>query len=83
MDPRSFIIFLQFLKYAESLDFETKYLNKVKYRNVVFQVRDFLKFQNPGVPPESHNQYQLEKMKDFLLKLQNFKLSLHLVQGLF
>ena len=59
---------LQFLTYAQHLDFEIKSLGRILYRQVTFKVRDFLEFQNPTV--KFTNYYQLEKIKNFLKKLQ-------------
>ena len=59
------IQFIQFLTYAQHLDFEYKLkiecLGGIPYRQVTFKVRDFLEFQNPTV--KSTNHYQLEKIK--------------------
>nr|YP_010444209.1 hypothetical protein, Heak293 Cp026_ORF504_seminavis [Fibrocapsa japonica]UTE95096.1 hypothetical protein, Heak293 Cp026_ORF504_seminavis [Fibrocapsa japonica] len=68
MDTRSFIMLLQFLTYAQHLDFEIESLGGIPYRQVTFKVRDFLEFQNPMV--KSTNHYQLEKIKKFLQQLQ-------------
>ena len=46
MDTRSFIMLLQFLTYAQHLDFEIESLGGIPYRQVTFKVRDFLEFQN-------------------------------------
>ena len=45
MDTRTFVNLIQFLNYAQHLDFEIKYLGSTGYRKVVFKLRDFLKFQ--------------------------------------
>jgi hypothetical protein len=68
MDTRSFVMLLQFLTYAQHLDFEIECLGGIPYRQVTFKVRDFLEFQNPTV--KSTNHYQLEKIKKFLQQLQ-------------
>lgn len=68
MDATSFVMFLQFLNYAQNLNFKTEYLGGVTYRQVVFKVRDFLEFQNPMVTSTNH--YQLKKIKNFLQQLQ-------------
>ncbi len=65
MEIRSFVMLLQFLTYAQDLDFEIECLDGIPYR---FKVRDFLEFQNPTV--KSTNHYQLEKIKKFLQQLQ-------------
>jgi hypothetical protein len=59
MEIRSFVMLLQFLTYAQHLDFEIECLVGIPYRKVTFKVRDFLEFQNPTV--KSTNHYQLEK----------------------
>ena len=59
---------LQFLTYAQHLDFEIESLGGIPYRQVTFKVRDFLEFQNPTI--KSTNHYQLEKIKKFLQQLQ-------------
>ena len=68
MDTRSFVMLLQFLTYAQHLDFEIESLGGILYRQVTFKVRDFLEFQNPIV--KSTNYYQLEKIKKFIQRLQ-------------
>ena len=68
MEIRSFVMLLQFLTYAQHLDFEIESLGGIPYRQVTFKVRDFLEFQNPTV--KSTNHYQLEKIKKFLQQLQ-------------
>lgn len=68
IDTRSFVMLLQFLTYAQHLDFEIESLGGITYRQVTFKVRDFLEFQNPTVKPT--NYYQLEKIKNFLQQLQ-------------
>ena len=54
---------LQFLTYAQHLDFEIESLGEISYRQVTFKVRDFLEFQNSTI--KSTNHYQLEKIKSF------------------
>ena len=56
MDTRSFVILLQFLTYAQHLDFEIECLGGIPYRQVTFKVRDFLEFQNPTVKSTNHFQ---------------------------
>ena len=41
MDTKSFVMLIQFLNYAQHLDFEIEYLGGVAYRQVTFKVRDF------------------------------------------
>jgi len=54
-DQKKFIIFFQFLVFRRGLDFQIEYLGSNAYRQVVFQVNDFLTFQNPTV--KSTNYY--------------------------
>jgi hypothetical protein len=68
-DPKNFIRLLQFLSYAVDLNFKNLDFDGVAYRQVVFEIQDFLKFQNLGV--KSGNHYQLKKVKDFFMKLQS------------
>ena len=68
MDTKNFIMFLQFLTYAQYLDFEIESLGGIPYRQVTFKVRDFLEFQNPRV--KYTNYYQFEKIKKFIQQLQ-------------
>jgi hypothetical protein len=68
LDSKTFLNLLQFLTYAQTLDFEIEYLGEIAYRKVIFPVRDFLKFQNPTsqeITPD-----QLDKIKQFFQKLQ-------------
>ena len=69
MDPKNFVSLIQFLNYAQGLDFEIEYLGCVAYRKVTFQLRNFLKFQDPNV--KSTNQYRLSKIKEFFQQLQS------------
>lgn len=66
-DPIKLIMLIQFINYAQDLNYQIKDLNGVLYRKVTFIVRDFIKFQNPTVSPTNH--YQLQKTKDFLKEL--------------
>jgi hypothetical protein len=68
VEIQSFVMLLQFLNYAQQLDYENEWLGGISYRQVTFKVRDFLEFQNPTV--KSTNHYQLEKTKQFLQQLQ-------------
>ena len=45
MDTTSFVMLLQFLTYAQHLDFKIECLGGISYRQVTFKVRDFLEFQ--------------------------------------
>lgn len=67
-DPKTFITFLQFLNYAQSLNYEIKELENISYRVVAFRLQDFLGFQNKGNP---NNPYQLKKLKHFFEELQS------------
>jgi len=64
-DRKSFFIFLQFIVFAETLDYEKYYLKTTPYRIVSFQVRDFLKYTG-----ESTHSYQLSRMRKLLTDLQ-------------
>ena len=48
---------LQFLNYAQNLDYERGALGSTAYRQVIFQVKDFLEYQK-----KSNNYYQLKKL---------------------
>ena len=61
-DSRKFIMLIQFLNYAQHLDFEIKYIDQISYRVVGFRLQDFLRFQN-----KSNNPYQLRKVKEFFV----------------
>jgi len=67
-DQKKLIIFLQFLVYAQHLDFKAGYLGDTPYRLVVFRIQDFLKFQDPIV--KSTNYYQVKKLLNFFEELQ-------------
>jgi hypothetical protein len=67
-DPETFILLLQFLIYAKTLDFEMEYLGGIRYRKVSFRLRDFVQFQNPTIQPIT--KYQLRKTKNLLDQLQ-------------
>lgn len=56
---------LQFLNYAETLDYERGALLCTSYRQVIFQVKDFLEYQK-----KSNNYYQLKKLIEFFDELQ-------------
>lgn len=68
VDPRTFINLLQFLKYAQNLDYQIESLGGTSYRKVIFPVRDFLKFQDPSIQEINH--YPLFKAKEFFEGLQ-------------
>jgi hypothetical protein len=67
-DSRKFVMLIQFLNYAQYLDFEIEYLGSTAYRKVVFKLRDFLQFQDPSFKPT--NRYRLTKIKEFFQQLQ-------------
>jgi hypothetical protein len=69
MDTKKFVSLIQFLNYAQELDFEIEYLGPVAYRKLTFQLRNFLEFQDPTVKPT--NQYRLDKIKEFFQQLQS------------
>jgi hypothetical protein len=54
MDTRTFVSLIQFLNYAQNLDYEIEYLGSTGYRKVVFKLRDFLQFQDPSVKPTNY-----------------------------
>lgn len=64
-DPLKLIRLLQFINYAQQLDFETEYLGEIRYRVVTFRLQNFLKFQQ-----KSNNQYQLTQTKLFFDEIQ-------------
>lgn len=68
MDTRTFVSLIQFLNYAQHLDYKIEYLGSTGYRKVVFKLRDFLEFQDPSVKP--NNRYRLRKIKEFFQQLQ-------------
>ena len=71
-DQKNFVMLLQFLAYAQYLDFKIDSLGdppyRTQYRLVHFRIQDFLKFQNPMV--KYTNYYQLKKVKEFFYELQ-------------
>jgi hypothetical protein len=68
MDTKSFVSLIQFLNYAQHLNYEVEYLGSTAFRKVIFQVRDFLEFQDPSVKPT--NNYRLKEIKEFFHELQ-------------
>jgi hypothetical protein len=76
-DRKKFVSLLQFLVYAQNLDYEIGFLGLTSYRRVVFRVQDFLKYQNPTV--KSTNYYQLKKLIDFFDELQTNSLIMNIV----
>jgi hypothetical protein len=67
--PKKFVILLQFLNYAQQLDFKTDFLGDTSYRIVNFRIDHFLKFQNSTV--KFTNYYKLKKARLFFEELQN------------
>jgi len=68
INPKNLIQFIQFLNYAQNLDYTIKNWGGISYRKVTFIIRDFIKYQNPII--SSTNRYQLQKTKSFLQQLQ-------------
>lgn len=60
-----FITFLQFLVYAQTLNYKIDSLGTTSYRLVQFRVQDFLKYRKL-----SSNYYQLKKLIEFFDELQ-------------
>lgn len=67
-DRRDFLYLLQFLIYAQKLDYISASLNTTCYRQVSFRLQDFLKYHNPNLNSTSH--YQVKKFIYFFEKLQ-------------
>jgi len=65
------IALLQFLRYIKPLPYQSVFRLETPYRQVVFQLKDFLKFQ-----AQNFNTYQLKKTSIFLNDLQK-RLFLH------
>jgi hypothetical protein len=68
-NPKKFVMLLQFLTYAQQLDFKIDFLGDTPYRMVNFRIDHFLKFQNPTVKSTSH--YKLKTARLFFEELQN------------
>ena len=64
-EGKKFFMLLQFLNYAQNLDYERGALGSTAYRQVIFQVKDFLEYQK-----KSNNYYQLKKLIEFFDELQ-------------
>jgi hypothetical protein len=58
MDPRNFVMLLQFLTYAQELDFEMESFGGISDRQLILKAGYFLEFQNPRM--KLSNDYQLE-----------------------
>jgi hypothetical protein len=67
INPKNLIQFIQFLNYAQNLDYTIADWDGVSYRKVTFIVRDFITYQNPTI--SSKNRYQLQKTKEFFRDL--------------
>ena len=67
INPKNLIQFIQFLNYAQNLDYTIADWDGVAYRKVTFIVRDFITYQNPTI--SSKNRYQLQKTKEFFRDL--------------
>ena len=65
IDRKRFFTLLQFLVYAQTLDYEIDSLKSTRYRLVKFRVQDFLRYIG-----ESYNYYQLKKLLIFFDELQ-------------
>ena len=58
LSPKTLI---QFLNYAQNLDYTISNWDEVYYRKVTFIVRDFITYKNPTI--SSTNRYKLKKTK--------------------
>ena len=67
INPKNLIQFIQFLNYAQNLDYTIADWDGISYRKVTFIVRDFIIYQNPTI--SSKNRYQLQKTKEFFRDL--------------
>ena len=65
IDPYKFCTLLQFLVYAQTLNYKIDSLDTTSYRLVQFRVQDFLKYTKL-----SSNYYQLKKLIEFFDELQ-------------
>jgi hypothetical protein len=65
LNPQEFSTLLQFLVYAQTLNYRSDSLGNTRYRLVQFRVRDFLKYKK-----ESSNYFQLKKLIQFFDELQ-------------
>lgn len=69
LEPKKFIMFLKFLKFTTSLDYETEIFDGDSYRIIIFRVKDFLDVSHSHY--NSQNEYyKMQKIKDFLRDLQ-------------
>ena len=67
LNSKTLIQFIQFLNYAQNLDYTIANWDEVYYRKVTFIVKDFITYQNPTI--NSNNRYQLQKTKEFFKNL--------------
>ena len=67
LNSKTLIQFIQFLNYAQNLDYTIANWDGVYYRKVTFIVRDFITYQNPTI--SSTNRYKLKKTKEFFRDL--------------
>ena len=65
INPYKFCTLLQFLVYAQTLNYKSDSLGTTSYRLVQFRVQDFLKYTKL-----SSNHYQLKKLIEFFDELQ-------------
>ena len=47
INSETLIQFIQFLNYAQNLDYTIQNLDEISYRKVTFIIRDFITYQNP------------------------------------
>ena len=69
IDRKQFFTLLQFLTYAQNLDYEIDSLGSTYSRQVIFRFQNFLKYTK-----ESENYYQLKKLVKFFDELQTNQL---------
>ena len=62
-NPKHLVQFIQFLNYAQNLDYTLTDWDGVCYRKVTFIVRSFMNFKDPSISPT--NRYQLKETKRF------------------
>jgi len=67
LNSKILIQFIQFLNYAQNLDYTIANWDGVYYRKVTFIVRDFITYQNSTI--SSTNRYKLKKTKEFFRDL--------------
>jgi hypothetical protein len=68
INSKSIVKLIQFLNFAQDLDYQITNWDGVEYRKVTCIVRDFIKFQNPTV--SRTNRYQLKQTKEFFEEVQ-------------